>query len=255
MRHHARDLVATSPAPGVPRLRELVCVLDELLQVGEFPQEPGGVIKHSARPVRRLGLTLDPRPDTEQWIRSHALDAVMLHRHWNLNLERVPDGVGIVAYHLPFDERLTLGYNLLLAETLGVSDPESLGSKQGRPIGMIGDLEPSEFGEVHARLRREFGGMEEVVPPREATVQRIAVAGAMTDALVREAAARGAGVYLTGQLRAPARRAVEQTGIGVLTTGHRRAEEWGLRALAAWLRRRWAMLETHIVGEQAREPL
>lgn len=252
MHGRARDPFAASPSRGAPHLRELAFALDELLRVREYPLEPNGVLRDSQRPVRRIGLTLDPRSDTVEWIRFHALDAVMLHRHWGLDLEQVPKGVGILAYHLPFDERLTLGYNPLLAETLGLSDVEPLGSRQGRPIGMIGNVELLEFERIHARLRREFGGMEEVAPPRDAGVPRIAVVGAMSDALVREASARGAVAYLTGQLRAPARSAVEETGIGVLATGHQRAERWGMRTLAAWLRQRWTMLEIHLAGEQVR---
>lgn len=75
---------------------------------------------------------------------------------------------------------------------------------------------------------------------------RVVAANAMTDALVREAAGRGADVYLTGQLRAPARAAVAQTGIGVVATGHHRAEEWGLRELARLLRERWPGLAAEV---------
>ena len=74
-------------------------------------------------------------------------------------------------------------------------------------------------------------------------VSRVAVVGAMTDALVREAASRGADVYTTGQLRQPAQAAVLETGIGVVGVGHRRCEEWGLRALAGVLCERWSRLE------------
>lgn len=71
----------------------------------------------------------------------------------------------------------------------------------------------------------------------------MAVVGAMTDALVREAALRGADLYITGQLRKPALSAVKETGIAVVAAGHRRCEEWGLKALAGVLRERWFELE------------
>jgi len=73
-------------------------------------------------------------------------------------------------------------------------------------------------------------------------VPGVAVVAAMTDPLVREAA-RGAEVYVMGHFRQPAKEAVLNTGIGVIVVGHRRSEEWGLRALAGVLRERWCGLE------------
>ena len=64
----------------------------------------------------------------------------------------------------------------------------------------------------------------------------------MNDALIREAADRGAGLYLTGQYRTPAQAAVNETGIAVAAVGHCRSEAWGLRALADVLRERWPEL-------------
>ena len=61
--------------------------------------------------------------------------------------------------------------------------------------------------------------------------------------MVRDAHARGAGVYLTGQLRKPAREAVRQTGLCAVAVGQDRAEAWGLRRLGALLCERWASIE------------
>lgn len=79
-------------------------------------------------------------------------------------------------------------------------------------------------------------------------MRRVAVVGAMTDALVREAADRGAQIYVTGQYRQPAREAVRETGIGVIAVGHRRSEIWGLRALAGVIRERWSMIEVIVAS-------
>lgn len=227
-------------------------MLDELLEAREYPDDRNGILRDTLGPVRRIGLALEPSGATGEVLQLRAIDALFLHRPWGLELEEVPAEIGVLAYHLPFDEHLTLGYSPRLARALQLEDPEPLGFKQGRAIGMIGDVSPTPFSALRSRLEGEFGGLEEVVPPLEAAVRRIAIVGAMDDALVREAAARGAGAYLTGQLRAPARRAVEETRIGILATGHRRAEEWGLRALAALLRERWPALEVLVVRD--REP-
>ncbi|HEV2735092.1 MAG TPA: Nif3-like dinuclear metal center hexameric protein [Longimicrobiaceae bacterium] len=155
--------------------------------------------------------------------------------------------MGLLASHRPFDERLTTGFNPALAARLGMTGLEPFGARDGRPLGMLGAVGRQPFEVFLARVREEFGGTEAARAPRGgevARVARVAVANAMTDALVREAAARGADAYLTGQLRVPARAAVADTGIGVVAAGHRRAEEWGLRELARLLGERWPGLST-----------
>lgn len=234
----------------MPRLWRVASFLDDYLRVSEHPEERNGVLAGADAAVRRLGVALEPGPGLDAWVRRLELDAVVLHRAWGLDVSLLPPGTGVLAYHLPFDERLTLGENRLLAKVLGIRDPEPLGSRQGRSIGMIGRAPDARLGSFGARVEREFRGVEKVVPARSEGAERVAVVGAMTDELVREAAARGASVYLTGQLRAPALRAVDHTGIGVIATGHRRAEEWGVRALAGLLRRECEGLEV-FTGEEA----
>ncbi|NNC29439.1 hypothetical protein HKM21_09160 [Longimicrobium terrae] len=172
---------------------------------------------------------------------------------------------------------------------------EPFGEHRGRPVGMIGDAQPSGAASWHARLVAEFGGVEEVrgggsvgssclahpegppppgplprsagegenseadgdprvaengvaLPVGGPTIHRIAVVGAMTDALVRAAAEKGAGLYITGQLRAPARRAIDETGIVAVAIGHERSEEHGLALLAALLAVRFPGLHVDAPG-------
>ena len=195
---------------------------------------PPDVIVLSAAEVRRLGLALDPPVQLE------SLDALFLHRHWGMQ----DVGIGVLASHLPFDERLTIGFNPDLAEALGIEAPEVLGTKEGRPLGMIGGF---AGGDLLERVVAAFGEPEAVEQGSGAQIRRVAAVGAMTDELVREAAARGAGAYVTGQMRAPARRAVTETGIAVIAIGHRRSEVWGLHLLARLLRAEWPGLETVVL--------
>lgn len=209
----------------------------------------------AARPVRRLGLALEPWPAFEDWIAAEHLDAVFLHRPWSLTEPQrralQTARVGVLAYHLAFDERLTTGFNPTLAAACGWEEPEVLGHKEGRPLGMVCALPaPASFDAVAAQLHAQFGGLEQTTLPAmggSEIVTRVAVVGAMTDALARAAHARGAGVYVTGQWRQPARAAVRETGLGVVALGHRRSELWGLSALARLLRARPASVGLEVI--------
>lgn len=220
-------------------LQDMVTFLDGVFQTEQYPDEAGGVFAPSARGVRRLGLALEPWPGLADWAQTERLDALFLHRPWKLQQGELPDDIGIMAHHLAFDEHLTLGFNVRLAAALRMEGLQVLGDKGGRPLGMLGDVPPQSFEAWRQQCEQVFGGLEDVIAGGPEEITTIAVVGAMNDALVREAAQRGAGLYVTGQLRQPGLAAVRETGVGVLAVGHRRSEQWGLRALAGVLRERW----------------
>ena len=231
-------------------LENIAQFLDSFLAVNSFGEEErGGIYHHSSKPVRRLGLALEPGIQLTTWAKEQQIDAFFLHRHWKLEAGQLASDIGILAYHLPFDERLTLGFNPRLAEVLGMSELEVLGEKEGRPIGMVGNISIEKFSIYCQHLNEIFGGSEEIYAGTQSDLHRVAVVGAMTDALVREAALRGADLYITGQLRKPALSAVKETGIAVVAAGHRRCEDWGLRSLAGVLRERWSSLEVIVNSE------
>jgi putative NIF3 family GTP cyclohydrolase 1 type 2 len=239
-----------TPRRLLPTVADLAHFLDRFFDVARYPDDPGGVYLPGDRPVSRLGLALEPWPGLGAWVRRTAADALFLHRPWTLRDGELPGRVGVLAYHLAFDERLTAGYNDRLAAALGMSALEVLGARDGRPLGMLGGVAPRSWAMFRGAVAETFGGAEEVRPPGRDVVRRVAVVGAMTESLVREAAGRGAEVYVTGQLRRPAHATVEETGMGVIAVGHARAERWGLRALAGVVRERWAAVEVVVAGNE-----
>ena len=224
-------------------LDEIAQFLDRFFRVHLFSNEASGVYRPSTRPIQRFGLALEPWPQLSQWADRQRLDALFLHRPWKLEPEQVAPDLGVVAYHLAFDERLTLGFNSRLAEVLGMSNISVLGEKEGRPIGMLGEIPTQSFDHCRTHLNEVFGGQDAARAGKNSEVSQVAVVGAMTEALIREAALQGADLYITGQLRQPAQAAVLETGIGVVAVGHRRCEEWGLQALAGVMCERWSRLE------------
>lgn len=225
------------------RLDDIGQFLAQFFAVHRFNNDPGGVYWPSTRPISRFGLALEPWPQLAEWAIAERLDGLFLHRPWKLQPHQLAPDVGVVAYHLAFDQRLTLSFNPRLAEVLGMSGVEVLGEKEGREIGMLGEIPAQNFASYCCYLEEVFGGQDEALAGVQSEVKRVAVVGAMTDALIREAASRGVDIYITGQLRQPAQAAVLETGISVVGVGHRRCEQWGLRALAGVLRERWFRLE------------
>lgn len=219
--------------------------LDQFFQIDRYSSDVGGIYHNSDRTIHRLGLALEPFPDLNSWIEKHRIDAVFLHRPWSLQPDAIPPEIGIIFYHLAFDERMTLGFNLRLAEALSLTQVEPFGEKENRAIGMIGAVPARSLDRYAGQVREVFGAYDSIVHQAE-TVSRVAVVGAMNDTLIRAAADRGVTVYITGQFREAAKAAVLETEISVIEVGHRRCERWGLRSLAAVLRERWSKLQVLI---------
>ena len=223
-------------------LEHLRTFLDAFLGAEQFEDDQNGIYRPSLHTIKKLGLALEPRPGTADWIETQDLDALFLHRPWKLGAIP-PEGVGVLAYHYAFDERLTTGYNPLLADALGFTGLGVLSTKEGRPLGMVGDVLPLSLNDFQAQVEAEFGDLEGVYGAQTGEVSRACVVGAMRPALVYEAAERGAQAYLTGQYRKGAAKAVAETGMSVFEIGHERSEVWGLRTLAATLREQFPGLE------------
>jgi putative NIF3 family GTP cyclohydrolase 1 type 2 len=229
----------------MPTVHDLAVHLADALDRARYHREgdPAGVWLGSDREVRRLGLRLEAGHPPFGW--SGGLDAVLIHRPFGLWPARLPESFGVLAAHRALDERLSVGYSPPLAKALGLVPEGDPLMRGGKPVGMIArapePLAPKAFQNL---LTRSFGGFEASWGgPPEAPVEAVAVVVAMTGELVRGAAERGAAVYLTGQLRPPARDAVEASGLYAVAVGQDRAEAWGLRHLAGLVRERWPEIE------------
>jgi putative NIF3 family GTP cyclohydrolase 1 type 2 len=226
------------------KVQNLVGFIDALLRVEEQPDDPAGVYTASDAEIKRLGLMLEPTADISECIAANSLNALFLHRPWKLHQQDLTVNFGVIAYHRAFDNLLGVCFNPFLANDLQIHNVEEFAYKDGSPLGMVGDVETQTWEETVAKIEAQFDGYEAVTKPQNTTVKRIAVVGAMNDATVREAVERGADIYLTGQMRVPAKQAVAETGIGVITTGHARGELWGLHKLAFLLEQEFPELET-----------
>lgn len=236
----------------MPNLAEIAAFLNTILDIERYPvEERGTIYVSSARPIRRIGLALDPWPTLPSWLEHEDLDAIFLHRPFNLDRDTLPPTRGVVYAHLAFDERLTVGSVPRLAEILGLRARSPMGDKSGRAIGMAGELPKMITRPEWRRIVADiYGGTEEVWEDGPSEIRKIAIVNAMSPALVQEAANRGVQAYLTGQLREPARAACKAHSISAYSVGQRRAELWGLRTLAGMLRERWAGIRTAIFEDR-----
>ncbi len=234
-------------------LQTLATYLDSYLGTANIPGDQHGIYRASERNVKRIGLALEPWTGIETWVRQQNLDALFLHRPWHLDMQTLPDDVGILAYHLAFDLTLTLGLNPRLANVLQMTYLVPFAYRESLPLGMLGDISVTSTQKMLDMLTELFGIPPVVENNTRETMSRIAIVGAMTDSTVRKAAEQGVHLYITGQFRQPARMAVNETGMTVAVIGHKTSELWGLRTLASLLRERWAHLDVVVADNAVNE--
>ena len=132
---------------------------------------------------------------------------------------------------------------------LGMIHLETLGTRKGRALGMTGCVPPQTVAAFYQSVSEVFGGRDESRTCERNEVTKVAVLGAMTAELMHEASQRGAEVYVTGQMRKPAKEAILDTGLGLVIVGHPRSEQWALSALANVLRDRFCGLKVVLAKE------
>ena len=228
--------------------------LDQYLEMAKYSDEAPLVHHQFSRSVRRIGLALEAWLGIGDWARMEKLDAVFLHRAFKLEPAMLPDEIGVLALHLPFEEKLGLGCNQRLATALGMTHLETLGYRKGRPLGMLGRVPPQTVSAFYQSVKETFGGQDEARTCERNEVTKVAVVGAMTAELMHEAAQRGAEVYVTGQMRKPAKEAIVNTGLGMVIVGHQRSEQWALNAFANILRERFCGLQVVLAKEPTVQP-
>lgn len=201
-------------------------------------------------PVRRLALALDWR-DVPAGVCS---DAVFIHRDRGA-AAHLPE-LTLLGSHDGFDLHLTTGPNSALAQALGWQEVQEVRDEAGTLRGLSAVPPQSSFTALRARLEAEFGPAEFAWEPAQTEAGRfpplrVALMNATRPALVRQAAAQGVNVYLTGEMRRSALSSLEECGVGILALGHRPTEEWGLRQLARELQGAFTGLQTEVLAAGA----
>jgi putative NIF3 family GTP cyclohydrolase 1 type 2 len=199
-----------------------------------------------------------------------------LHRPFTLDRRRVRRGTLVLSSHTAFDEIITTGWNVALAGrlTMNVEESVCIQGYKGDPerkIGIVGQVSMPR-GVLESRIKQEFGAVEAVFEGAAEDIQVVAIMNAFNAGEVQRvlemAQERGwiqagelAGrhvLYLTGQPRESGVFAARESGMSVVCVGHRSAEEWGIRFMAATLRVAFPGVSVKEVYEeevlQVREP-
>lgn len=171
------------------------------------------------QPIRRIHAAVDPTLDVIEEVRAAGADLLITHHPLLLRgvhsvattsakgaavTSLVVGDIALYVAHTNADVSEP-GVNTALAAACGLTVTEPLTVEEGRPMGRVGDLtEPVTLADFAARLAQALPSTPagiRVAGPADGQVRRVALLGGSGDGLIDAAAAAGADVYVTSDLR------------------------------------------------------
>ena len=142
------------------------------------------------------------------------------------------NNLALYAVHLPLDQHPSLGNNAVLAELLGIQEPEPFGMYHGRKIGYKGNLSKALTVEEAVKKISFMNRPPLGVFPfgkRESLTCAVISGGAAYEAL--QALEERLDLYVTGECSHTVYHHALEGRINIVAGGHYSTEVWGVRRL------------------------
>jgi dinuclear metal center YbgI/SA1388 family protein len=243
---------------SVTRITSIITALDELLSPAEFEDlGPNGLQVPGPEDVSRIVTGVSAQ--RELFERAVEAQAQLVLVHHGLFWDFLPTGltpvlaerlrplfkhdVALASYHLPLDAHAELGNNAILADRLGCDRHEPFRRFRGRFIGRAGTFPGDGIPapELFARVSDVTGREPTVFDGGPERVRRIGIVSGSAAEALPEAIALGHDAFLTGEPREHVMAEAREGGIHFIAAGHYATETFGIRALGAWLEKRFGV--------------
>ena len=146
--------------------------------------------------------------------------------------------LAIYSSHLPLDVHPLWGNNILLAQAIGLENPEPFFEHKGIPLGLRGTWS-GNLETLQTITSQAVGGPVHLCPAGPESIHRVAIITGGAGSEVAKVAAAGVDAFITGEGPHWSYPLAEECGIHLLYAGHYATETFGVRALAAALSRQF----------------
>ena len=231
------------------KLERIVDWLDRVLDVKSFSDvsNNGVQIAREGDDVTKVAFGVDASVRTVKAAAAAGAQLLVVHHgiSWGGGIKRIDGGVyevvkaamdadlAIYASHLPLDAHPALGNNAGLAKSLGLVRTKPAFRYHGNVIGLVG-------------FRREkFGG--------RTRMRKIGVCSGGAGEFAEEAKRLGCDLFVTGEASWGDVVAAENCGIKMECLGHYETEVYGVRALAAEMKKRLGVETVDLTEELGHE--
>ena len=237
-------------------LHELVEFLDRELRVSEIADYPGAMnglqLANEGR-VDRVVAAVDASLPVIEAVAAGGPGLLIVHhgRFWQgaqpvngafYRKLRVAMEAGLAIYssHLPLDVHPEWGNNALLAEALGVIDPQHDIEIKGLRVGLSGRWQGS-CEELRARLEETLGGRVHLCPAGPEQISRVAIITGGAGSEIAKIAETGADAFITGEGPHWSYCLAEELGVNLFYGGHFATETFGVQRVAKFIGERFGL--------------
>ncbi len=150
--------------------------------------------------------------------------------------------ISLLAYHLPLDAHISLGNNVALAKTLGITVNGVIDHGAAKGLLFYGQLpavQPLAKLVEHIAQSLQFGPT--VVEAGDQPVQTIAWCTGGAQDFIEEAAKLNVDVYLSGEISERTTHFARENGIHYIAAGHHATERFGVESLGEHLASHFAL--------------
>jgi dinuclear metal center YbgI/SA1388 family protein len=238
----------------MPALHQIVQCCDRLLRTGEIQDWNGAVnglqLENDGR-VTKIGAAVDSHEEVLKIAVREKIDLLIVHhglfwqpihpltgRHKRKLDLALKNNLAVYSSHLPLDLHPSLGNNVLLAAALGLRKTHPFFFEKGQWIGRRGRLSLSR-NDLAARLAKAVGRKPQVLPGGPATIRNIGIVSGGAGAELAKAAEEGIDTFITGEGPHWTFGLAHELGLNVFYGGHYATETFGVKALAAFLSKKF----------------
>lgn len=229
-------------------LKELVDYNASLLQTALFKDYcPNGLQVEGRAEVRRLATAVTASQAVLEAAIAWGADAILVHHGYfwrgeaaeivGIKKRRLAQllrhDVSLLAYHLPLDAHVELGNNAQLGVRLGMQSCETFGEQKMLWSGYL--PQPMALRSFAERVAECLQRVPQLLGDPERLVQHVVWCSGGAQGYFEAAIARGADVYLSGEVSEQCFHLAQESGVGFVAAGHHATERYGVMALGAHL--------------------
>jgi dinuclear metal center YbgI/SA1388 family protein len=237
-------------------LSAIVRSCDQLLRTSEIKDYDGaanGLQVENNGTVTRLAAAVDASLATIKMAVDAQADLLLVHhglfwskshpwtgKRYELLRLLLENNLAVYSSHLPLDAHPHLGNNARLCEMLRLGNTRPFFFSHGQFIGFQSKSRVSRM-DLTRRLERATGSRPLVIPAGPEICQRIGVVTGGAGGDLKRAAEEGVDTFVTGEGPHWTYAMAEELGLNVVYGGHYATETFGVKALAAWLSRKFKL--------------
>jgi dinuclear metal center YbgI/SA1388 family protein len=237
-------------------LAAIVAHSDKILrtrEIGDYDNAANGLQVENRGAVGKIAAAVDASLSTVKLAAAAKADLLLVHHglFWSVrqpwtgrNRELlgllVENDLAVYSSHLPLDAHPKLGNNAQLCAALGLRRLKPFFQSHGQPLGFKSQMEISRQ-ELAKRLERATGAPPKIIPGGGGICKCIGVVTGGAGAELKSAIREGVDTFITGEGPHWTFALAEELGLNVLYGGHYATETFGVKALAAYLSKKFGV--------------